>query len=155
MDDSRRQVLKTTALAVSALVSPQVLCAKTRDLLPDFQTRRIPTDGATIYVRMAGSGPPLLLLHGFPQSNVVWHKVAHDLAQRFTVVVPDLRGYGFSSKPPEGENHAGYSKRAMLRDQVEVMRVLGFDRFAVVGHDRASVDTQNRHLIDTSKPTIN
>jgi haloacetate dehalogenase len=136
MDDSRRQVLKSTVLAMSALVAPQGLGAQARDLLTDFQTRRIPTDGATIHVRFAGSGPPLLLLHGFPQSNVIWHKVAPELVRRFTVVAPDLRGYGFSSKPPDGENHAGYSKRAMLRDQVEVMRVLGFERFAVVGHDR-------------------
>ena len=110
--------------------------AQARDLLAGFQTRRIQTTGATIHVRIAGSGPPLLLLHGFPQTNVIWHKIAPELAKRFTVVAPDLRGYGFSSKPADGENHSGYSKRAMALDQVEVMRALGFDRFAVVGHDR-------------------
>ena len=110
--------------------------AQARDLLAGFQTRRIQTTGATIHVRTAGSGPPLLLLHGFPQTNVIWHKIAPELAKRFTVVAPDLRGYGFSSKPADGENHSGYSKRAMALDQVEVMRALGFDRFAVVGHDR-------------------
>jgi len=106
------------------------------DLLPGFQTQQVPTDGATIHVRTAGSGPPLLLLHGFPQTNVIWHKIAPELAKRFTVVAPDLRGYGFSSKPPDGEHHSGYSKRAMLLDQIAVMRRFGFERFAVVGHDR-------------------
>jgi haloacetate dehalogenase len=134
--DSRRQFLKSTACLVSALASGQEAHAQSRDLLPGFQTRRIATDGATIHVRTAGSGPPLLLLHGFPHTNVVWHKVAPELAKRFTVVVPDLRGYGDSSKPSDGDNHAGYSKRAMLQDQIQVMRALGFDRFAVVGHDR-------------------
>jgi haloacetate dehalogenase len=135
MNDSRREVLKSAALAVSTLASGQAL-AQDRDLLPGFQTRQIPTADTTIHVRTAGSGPPLLLLHGFPQTNVIWHKVAPELARRFTVVAPDLRGYGFSGKPSDGENHAGYSKRAMALDQVAVMRELGFDRFAVVGHDR-------------------
>jgi haloacetate dehalogenase len=136
MNDSRRQILKAAAAAVSTLAAARALEAQTRDLLAGFQTRRVPTTGATIHVRTAGSGPPLLLLHGFPQTNVVWHKIAPELAKRFTLVAPDLRGYGFSSKPPDGENHSGYSKRAMVRDQIEVMRALGFDRFAVAGHDR-------------------
>jgi haloacetate dehalogenase len=76
------------------------------------------------------------LLHGFPQSHAEWHKIAPQLAQEFTVIAADLRGYGDSSKPADGENHAGYSKRATGQDQVEVMRHFGFDRFAVVGHDR-------------------
>lgn len=135
MDDSRRQVLKSAALALSTLAA-QRLNAQSRDLLAGFQTRQIRTSGATIHVRTAGSGPPLLLLHGFPQTNVIWHKIAPDLAKRFTVVAPDLRGYGFSSKPQDGENHSNYSKRAMALDQVEVMRALGFEEFAVVGHDR-------------------
>jgi haloacetate dehalogenase len=83
-----------------------------------------------------GSGPPLLLLHGAPLSNISWRLVAPELAKQYTLVIPDLRGYGDSSKPPDGENHANYSKRAMALDQVEVMRHLGFDRFPVVGHDR-------------------
>ena len=136
MNDSRRQILKTAAAAVSTLAAGQALPAQAQDLLAGFQTRRIQTSGATIQVRTAGSGPPLLLLHGFPQTNVIWHKIAPALAKRFTVVAPDLRGYGFSSKPPDGENHSGYSKRAMALDQVDVMRTLGFERFAVVGHDR-------------------
>ena len=136
MDDSRRQLLKSAAIAASAMASGHALVAQTRNLLPGFQTREIPTSGATIHVRTAGSGPPLLLLHGFPQTHVIWHKIAPELARRFTVVAPDLRGYGFSSKPPDGENHSGYSKRATAVDQVDVMRALGFDRFAVVGHDR-------------------
>jgi haloacetate dehalogenase len=134
--DSRRELLKAAAAAVSAFAVRQPIFAQPRDLLAGFATRRIQTSGATIHVRTAGTGPPLLLLHGFPQTNVIWHKIAEPLSRRFTVVAPDLRGYGFSSKPPDGENHSGYSKRAMAMDQVEVMRALGFDRFAVVGHDR-------------------
>ena len=87
---------------------------------------------------IGGSGPPLLLIHGYPQTHVEWHKIAPRLAERFTVVMPDLRGYGDSSKPPDGENHATYSKRAMALDQIEVMRTLGFERFAIVGHDRGA-----------------
>ena len=136
MNVSRRQILKTAAVAASALATRQARAAQPRDLLAGFQTRLIQTSGATIHVRTAGAGPPLLLLHGFPQTNVIWHKIAPALAKRFTVVAPDLRGYGFSSKPADGENHSGYSKRAMALDQVEVMRALGFERFAVVGHDR-------------------
>jgi haloacetate dehalogenase len=79
-----------------------------------------------IHGRVGGSGPPLLLLHGFPQTHVCWHKVALELASRFTVVATDLRGYGASSKLEGGENHINYSKRSMALDQVEVMRQLGF-----------------------------
>ena len=84
----------------------------------------------------AGSGPPLLLMHGAPQTHVSMRLIAPELAKDYTVIVPDLRGYGDSSKPPDGENHANYSKRAMALDQVEVMKSFGFDKFAVVGHDR-------------------
>lgn len=143
MDSSRRDALKSAVLAVSALAIGRPLIAEegtptqpARDLLPGFATRRIATDGATIHVRTAGSGPPLLLLHGFPQTGAIWHTVAPALAKRFTVVVPDLRGYGSSSRPADGDEHSGHSKRAMARDQIEVMHALGFDRFAVVGHDR-------------------
>jgi pimeloyl-ACP methyl ester carboxylesterase len=107
-------------------------------VLDNFEQTRIATSGAEIAVRKAGQGPPLLLLHGYPQTQVMWHKVAPALAERFTVVLTDLRGYGDSAKPPGGENHEGYSKRAMARDQVEVMAELGFDEFAVVGHDRGA-----------------
>jgi haloacetate dehalogenase len=106
------------------------------NLFPGFKAQKIQTSGATIHTLVGGSGPPLLLIHGYPQTHVEWHKIAGRLAERFTVVLTDLRGYGDSSKPPDGENHVNYSKRAMALDNVEVMRSLGFDRFAVVGHDR-------------------
>ncbi len=101
-----------------------------------FDLTMIETDAATIRVRHGGSGPPLLLLHGHPQTHVMWHKIAPRLAENFTVVAADLTGYGDSSKPPTTPDHAPYSKRAMARDQVAVMRHLGFDRFFVAGHDR-------------------
>jgi len=105
-------------------------------LFPGFDARRIRTSGAEIHCVVGGSGPPLLLLHGYPQTRAIWHKIAPALAERFTVVCSDLRGYGDSSKPDGGANHAGYSKRAMAADQVELMRALGFARFRLVGHDR-------------------
>ena len=101
-----------------------------------FARTRIRTSGATIAVGHGGSGPPLLLLHGYPQTHVMWHKVAPLLAKDFTVITTDLRGYGDSSKPPGGGDHAGYSKRAMAQDQIEVMSSLGFETFAAAGHDR-------------------
>ncbi len=101
-----------------------------------FTLEMIDTGEAVIRTRYGGSGPPLLLLHGHPQTHVMWHKVAPRLAQDFTVVCADLRGYGDSSKPPTTPDHEPYSKRAMARDQVAVMRHLGFERFYVAGHDR-------------------
>jgi haloacetate dehalogenase len=101
-----------------------------------FERARIEAQGATINAVYGGEGPPVLLLHGYPQTLAMWHPVAPRLAERFTVVATDLRGYGDSSKPPAGEDHAGYSKRAMADDQVQAMEALGFERFAVVGHDR-------------------
>ena len=136
MNSDRREVLKGATVVTGALCLPGNTDGQQSLLLPGFQTRRIATSGAEINVGIAGSGSPLLLLHGFPESHVSWHKIAPRLAERFTVVVPDLRGYGDSSKPPDGENHANYSKRAMVLDQIEMMRTLGFDRFAVAGHDR-------------------
>lgn len=106
------------------------------DLFPGFTARRIATSGAEIHCEFGGSGPPLLLLHGYPQTHAMWHKVARALAREFTVVCPDLRGYGDSSKPDGGERHVNYSKRAMARDMVEVMRALSFARFGLAGHDR-------------------
>ena len=103
-----------------------------------FELATIDTGEAAIHVRHGGSGPPLLLLHGHPQTHVMWHLVAPKLADAFTVVAPDLRGYGDSSKPPTTEDHEPYSKRAMARDQVAVMRTLGFERFDVAGHDRGA-----------------
>ena len=90
----------------------------------------------SIRAAIGGAGPPLLLLHGHPQTHATWRKVAPVLATRFTVVAADLRGYGDSSKPEGGPNHVAYSKRAMAKDQVAVMNALGFERFGVVGHDR-------------------
>ena len=108
------------------------------DFLPGFATRDIETTGARIRCAVGGSGPPLLLLHGHPQTHLTWHKIAPRLAERFTVVAADLRGYGDSSKPSGGERHVNYSKRAMALDQVGVMRALGHYRFSVVGHDRGA-----------------
>jgi haloacetate dehalogenase len=101
-----------------------------------FETAEIDTGEARIHVRRAGSGPPLLLLHGYPQTHAMWHRIAPALAADFTVVLTDLRGYGASSKPGSLPDHWPYTKRAMARDQVAVMHALGFDRFAVCGHDR-------------------
>jgi haloacetate dehalogenase len=101
-----------------------------------FASKRIKTSGAEIALVQGGSGPPLLLVHGYPQNHAMWHKVAPRLAERFTVVAPDLRGYGASSKPPTDDKHMPYSKRAMALDLVEVMKSLGFERFDVAGHDR-------------------
>jgi haloacetate dehalogenase len=101
-----------------------------------FETAEIDTGEARIHVRRAGSGPPLLLLHGYPQTHAMWHRIAPALAEDFTVVLTDLRGYGASSKPGSLPDHWLYTKRAMAGDQVAVMHALGFDRFAVCGHDR-------------------
>ena len=103
-----------------------------------FHSGRIATSETTIHAVWAGAGPPLLLLHGFPQTHVMWHLVAPRLARRFTVVCADLRGYGASGCPPSTPDHAPYSKRAMARDMVTVMARLGFERFAVAGHDRGA-----------------
>jgi haloacetate dehalogenase len=101
-----------------------------------FSWLTISTNEATLVTRVGGTGPPILLLHGHPQCHVMWHAVAPRLAERFTVVAIDLRGYGDSSRPPAGPNHEAYSKRAMARDGVAVMANLGFERFVVAGHDR-------------------
>jgi haloacetate dehalogenase len=105
-------------------------------VLEGFAESRIDTGEAEIHVRHGGSGPPLLLLHGYPQTHAMWHRIAPRLAEAFTVVAPDLRGYGRSSKPATTDDHEPYSKRAMARDQLAVMGALGHERFAVCGHDR-------------------
>jgi haloacetate dehalogenase len=110
-------------------------------LLDGFSHDDVDANGVRLHVSHAGDGPPVLLLHGYPQTHVMWHRVAPALADRFTVVCPDLRGYGDSDKPPGGGDdgdHSAYSKRTMAQDQIEVMRALGFDRFAVVAHDRGA-----------------
>ena len=104
-----------------------------------FTEQRIDVgDGVRIAAEVGGAGPPVLLLHCYPQHRAMWRDVAPALAQRFTVVATDLRGYGQSSKPPGDAAHLGYAKRTMAADQVAVMRQLGFDRFAVCGHDRGA-----------------
>jgi haloacetate dehalogenase len=139
---ARRDFLKASLATGAAIATPHAALVAAQpssaSLFPGFEARRIQTSGATINVVHGGNGPPLLLIHGYPQTHAEWHKIAPRLAERFTVVMVDLRGYGDSSKPPEGENHSGYSKRAMALDQVEVMRTLGFNRFAVAGHDRGA-----------------
>jgi len=107
-------------------------------MFEDFTSTNIETEGATIHLVMGGEGPPLLLLHGYPQTLAMWHKIAPRLARHFTVVAADLRGYGDSSKPPSDAAHIPYSKRAMANDQVQVMTALGFETFLVVGHDRGA-----------------
>jgi haloacetate dehalogenase len=107
-------------------------------LFPGFEARRIAGPGAEIRLRIGGNGPPLLLLHGYPQTHAMWHRIAPRLAERFTVVCTDLTGYGDSAKPEGGERHVNYSKRAMAADQVAVMRALGFSRFMLAGHDRGA-----------------
>lgn len=101
-----------------------------------FEQQQIRTSGTTINLMKGGEGPPLLLLHGYPQTHLMWHKIGPRLAQDFTVVAPDLRGYGDSGKPQGDPDHLNYSKRIVAQDQVEVMQQLGFESFLLVGHDR-------------------
>jgi len=105
-----------------------------------LRCERLPVNGTVLNVRhdfRPGDGrPPLLLLHGFPQTHAIWHRVAARLERRFTLVLPDLRGYGDSDKPAGAPDHSNYSKRTMARDVLEIMRTLGFERFFVCGHDR-------------------
>jgi len=105
-------------------------------MLEGFEKISVKTSGAVINALRAGNGEPLLLLHGYPQTLAMWHLVAPRLAEHFCVVAADLRGYGASSKPDGGPDHAGYSKRAMAQDQVELMQRLGFEQFFLAGHDR-------------------
>ena len=107
-------------------------------LFPGFEQAEVRTSGATIPVFHKGDGPPVLLLHGYPESHVTWHKVAPRLAERFSVYVPDLRGYGDSSRPVDGDRHINYSFRAMALDQVETMRHFGHEQFLVGAHDRGA-----------------
>src|SRR5712692_1349390 len=145
-ESTRRYLLKqVAALGFGAIASDKLSIAEqitdpvewgNGDFFPGFRQLKTKTSGAVINAVIGGKGPGLLLLHGYPQTHIMWRKIAPRLADHFTVVVPDLRGYGDSSKPPDGENHSAYSKRAMAQDQVELMGSLGFKKFAVVGHDR-------------------
>jgi haloacetate dehalogenase len=146
--DRREFMTKSIALALApamggdAMVSAKLLSQRTpiqrpsEEFFPGFKREQIKTSGATLNAVYGGKGAPVLLLHGIPQTHLLWRKVAPLLAQDFFLVATDLRGYGDSSKPAGGDDHIGYSKRAMAQDQVEVMRHLGFQKFAVVGHDR-------------------
>lgn len=105
-------------------------------MFDDFEERYVQVEGARIYARVGGRGPALVLLHGYPQTHVAWHLVAPLLAQQFTLVMPDLRGYGKSTGPDRDERHEGYSKRSMASDIVELMAALGHSSFLLAGHDR-------------------
>jgi haloacetate dehalogenase len=105
-------------------------------MFANFESVEIDTGETTIFLRRSGTGPPLLLLHGFPQTHLMWHDVAPRLARRFTVLCADLRGYGQSGCPPSAPDHAPYSKRAMAAEMVSVMDSLGFQQFMLAGHDR-------------------
>jgi len=141
---TRRHLLEQTALAAgaAALMAPKARAQASgepvwKHLFPaSFRNERIKTSGAEINAVIGGSGPPVLMFHGAPQSLITWRIIAPDLAKDYTLVLCDLRGYGDSSKPEDGDNHANYSKRAMALDGVEVMKHLGYDRFRMVGHDR-------------------
>lgn len=143
---SRRTLLSTAsaALGAFALGNTSKSMAQTDPAdagldakhFPGFEVKKMAANGVTIHTVVGGSGPPVLLIHGAPLSHLSWAQVAVKLAKDFTVVAPDLRGYGWSSKPDGGENHINYSKRTMAQDNVEVMKQLGFNNFALIGHDR-------------------
>jgi len=144
---TRRELIEIAAAMAMVAGRPREGAASTSEVaqpapgntlkwFPGFQSKRVKTSGAEINLVYAGSGPPLLFMHGAPQTHVSMRLIAPELAKNYTVVATDLRGYGDSSKPEDGENHVNYSKRAMALDQVEVMKSFGFDKFAVVGHDR-------------------
>src|SRR3954447_13750794 len=105
-------------------------------LFSEFQAERGQTPRGHVFARIGGDGPPLLLLHGYPQTHLMWHPIARRLAERFTVVAADLPGYGDSFRPPVTEDHSGHAKRAMAADLVAAMARLGHAAFAVAGHDR-------------------
>jgi len=150
IDGTRRRFLSMAAFGLAAaklgLVSsasaqsnaPGLPAVKPEAFFPGFSAEMVRTAGTTIHVLREGAGRPLLLLHGYPETHVTWHKVAPALAERFSVVVPDLRGYGDSGKPQDGERHGNYSFRAMAQDQVDVMQHYGHERFLVAAHDRGA-----------------
>ena len=150
IDRNRRRFLSVAALTLAAarfgLVRPASAQSKAvgrsasnaGGFFPGFSTEMVETHGTTIHVLRKGAGRPLLLLHGYPETHLTWHKVAPQLAEQFSVVVPDLRGYGDSGKPQDGERHENYSFRAMAQDQVDVMRHYGHERFLVAAHDRGA-----------------
>jgi haloacetate dehalogenase len=161
-DFDRRELLKKAAALAAATAgaaagSVEMAAQAEPDTLrffpAGFKHEKVQTSGATINVVRGGDGPPLLLIHGAPQSHVSWHIVAPQFAKDHTVIMPDLRGYGDSSKSPDTPDHANYSKRAMALDMVEVMKHYGFDRFPVVGHDRGGRVGQRLALDHQEKVT--
>ncbi|HXH25151.1 MAG TPA: alpha/beta hydrolase [Vicinamibacterales bacterium] len=143
----------TAQTAPQAAAPPPPAPSDTTRFFPGFKSFKVQTSGAVINGVIGGQGPPVLLLHGAPLTHVTWRLVAPKLAATHTVVVPDLRGYGDSSKPPDGDNHANYSKRAMALDQVEVMRHFGFTTFPVIGQDRGGRVAQRMALDHADKVT--
>lgn len=133
-------------------------------MFDSFRVQQQQVNGIRINYRIGGAGPGLLLLHGHPQTHVMWHKVAERLAQQFTVVVADLRGYGDSEKPPASATSADYAKRVMAQDQIELMAALGFRHFSVMAHDRGArvahrlgidhPDAVNRMILLDIAPTL-
>ena len=138
MIDRREMIRQGAVLAAGALVAGRVDAQESGEarFFPGFKPFKVKTTGAEINGVIGGSGPPILLLHGAPQSHISWRLVAPKLAASRTVIVPDLRGYGDSSKPADTPDHVNYSKRNMAQDMVEVMKSFGFTRFPVVGQDR-------------------
>src|SRR5690242_11355435 len=156
---NRRQVVQAAAIgaAASGIISPAVAqplseattadyardptrwgSAQVAALFPGFKHVDMRTKGAIIRVRHGGSGPPLLMLHGYPNNHVLWHAVAARLAQHYHVVCPDLRGYGDSSLPEPGPNLVNYSHRVMAEDMIEIMQQFGHQSFYLLGHDRGA-----------------
>ena len=150
VDRSRRRFLGIAGLSLAAtelgLVrfataqseTPNLPAAQPAAFFPGFSAQTVKTTGTTVHVLRKGSGRPLLLLHGYPETHLTWHKVAPKLAEQFSVIVPDLRGYGDSGKPESGERHKNYSFRAMAQDQMDVMRHYGHQRFLVAALDRGA-----------------
>src|SRR4051795_7330801 len=136
VQQSAAALIAGAAAGREASAEPQQQSDTLRFFPPGFKGEKVQTSGATINVVTGGSGPPLLLLHGAPFTHIAWRLVAPELAKQYTIVAPDLRGYGDSTKPADGENHVNYSKRVMALDNVEVMKHFGFNSFPVVGHDR-------------------
>jgi haloacetate dehalogenase len=141
-NETRRRLLQKAVLAsgAAALMAKKAGAeggpAWQRLFPAGFRNERIKTSGAEINTVIGGSGPPVLLFHGAPQSLITWRLIAPDLAKDYTLVMCDLRGYGDSSRPPGGGDHSDYSKRPMALDGVEVMKHLGYNQFRIVGHDR-------------------
>lgn len=135
---NRRDMMLSMA-ALEQMPAAAVAAADTGPGWPaGFQLSEIALPDVTLRVRHGGSGPPLLLLHGHPQTHMMWGKIAAALARDFTLIMPDLRGYGQSSKPPYVDGHVNYSKRAMAGDAIALMQHFGFEQFNVAGHDRGA-----------------